>query len=141
MPGTGPAPKHPDRRVNRAPKARGEWVVLPDTKIKRPALPRPTPKGGWSEAAKREWDRFWASPMANMWDESDMGLVEQLLWLVDQFWDKPTASLNKEIRQLRDYLGLTPKGRQDRRWKLPDEWEGEPPKPALELKSRPDPRK
>lgn len=69
--------------------------------------------------------------MAAMWDEADRGSVEMLLRLVDAWWrgdPKPAAAA--EIRQVRDSLGLSPKGRQDRRWLLPEEDEaGVTPRP------------
>lgn len=134
MAGRGRAPKHPSQRRNRAQPQRGEWVVLPESHdVKRPPLPKPYPKGGFSEAAKREWESWWSSPVAVMWDESDVGLLSMLVRMIDQWWSKPNASLAKEIRMFKDNLGLTPKGRQDRRWLLPEEDEaGETPKPDAE---------
>lgn len=59
--------------------------------------------------------------MAPMWDEADYGTVEMLLKMVDEWWGTPVAAQATQIRQYRDTLGLTPKGRQQRRWLLPDE--------------------
>lgn len=93
----------------------------------RPQLPRPYPRGGYSAAAKREWERWWSSPMAQVWDETDRGVAEMLIRMVDEWWVSPTTKLATEIRQMKDSLGLTPKGRQDRRWNLPGDDDSEAP--------------
>ena len=36
----------------------------------------------------------------------------------EQWIRQPSASIAAEVRQLRDNLGLSPKGRQDRRWRI-----------------------
>jgi len=128
MAGRGPAPKASSARRRRNEPARGEWAVLTQKSPRRPALPRPTPKGGWSAFAKAEWARWWASPMAAMWDDSDRGTLELLLVFTESVRETPQASMATQIRLYRDSLGLTPKGRRDLRWLLP----GETP-PELEV--------
>lgn len=59
--------------------------------------------------------------MARAWSEADRDSVEMLMRMVDEFWREPTAAMTAQIRMLKDTLGLTPKGRQDRRWLLPEE--------------------
>lgn len=120
MAGTGFAPKSSDSRRNKTAPVRGEWIDLPDGGLPVPELPQPAPRGGWGEPAVRDWTRWWSSPMVHMWDATDHGTVEMLLGMVHQWYDEPTASLATEIRQIKDSLGLTPKGRQDRRWRLPE---------------------
>lgn len=121
MGGKGPPPKDLGQRRNRSVPRRGDWVLLPegDSRGRRP-LPRPYPKGGYTASAKVEWARWWKSPMAQMWDESDLGTIEMLLRLIDGWWRNPTARASNEIRLTKDSLGLSPKGRQDRRWRLPE---------------------
>lgn len=58
-----------------------------------------------------------------------MELVEHLADVVEAFVRSNKASLAAEARQLRDSLGLTPKGKQDRRWRVPAEV-AEPETPA-----------
>ena len=58
--------------------------------------------------------------MAHMWDETDISNLEMLLLMIDEWWSNPTAAAFAQIRQMKDSLGLTPKGRQDRRWRLPE---------------------
>lgn len=116
----GPPPKKSRRRRN--PPAAGEWTVLGDPPAKRPPLPRPYPRGGYHPQTKAEWKTWWASPVASMWAEADHGLVVTLLRMVDSFWrGEASVSLIAEIRVTKNTLGLTPVGRQQRRWLLPDE--------------------
>ena len=121
MAGRGPAPKDPSARRRRNQPTRGEWTVLDKESPRRPALPRPAPKGGWSAFAKSEWARWWASPMAAMWDASDRGTLELLLLFAETVRETPQAAMATQIRLYRDGLGLTPKGRRDLRWLLPGE--------------------
>ena len=122
MAGTGRRLKPEGSRRNRVKPERGEWVTLPSELFDgAPGLPRAgAPRGGWSTPAKKEWSRWWASPMAHMWDETDSSNLEMLLLMIDEWWSNPTAAAFAQIRQMKDSLGLTPKGRQDRRWRLPD---------------------
>ena len=117
----GPAPKDPSARRRRNQPTRGEWTILDRPPVKAPPLPRPSPKGGFSAPAKAEWGRWWASPMAAMWDASDRGMVELLLRMIDAAWEHPQAASATQIRLFRDGLGLSPKGRRDLRWLLPGE--------------------
>lgn len=122
MSGKGPAPKQASARRRSNDPVRGEWVILDRPRLKKPpVLPQPYPKGGYSVQAKAEWSEWWLSPVAPMWDSADQGSVRMLLRMVDEWWDNPTAAMASQIRQFKDTLGLTPKGRQDRRWVLPGE--------------------
>jgi len=116
----GPPPKLPSNRRRRNPPAGGEWTMLGDPPSKRPALPRPYPKGGWSPAAKTAWKSWWSSPVASMWDPSDHDTVEMLLRLIHN-WDPPTASQATAIQRFKNGLGLTPAGRRQLRWMFPRE--------------------
>ena len=121
MPGYGPAPKVTSRR-NRAPKVRGDWVVLDRVPGPVPELPvEGAPQHGWSGPAVRAWRSWWSGPASVMWDESDYESVEMLLRMVHEYWEKPSATAFDAIRLARETLGIGPKGRQDRRWLLPEE--------------------
>lgn len=76
-----------------------------------------------------------------MWGPEDLGLVELLLWLTEGLFSggRSSASVG-QWRQLRDQLGLTPKGRQDRRWLLPSEVKVEPSKVKPGIVDQEDPR-
>ena len=122
----GPAPKPKSQRRTRHEPRRGDWVTLPSEPLKNPpGLPKPAPSGGYGAHAKRAWERWWASPMAHMWDESDHSAIEMLVRMLDEWHDDPSAAMASQIRQYSDNLGLTPKGRQDRRWALPDSVQAE----------------
>ena len=122
MAGKGPAPKHPHLRARANVPERGDWQVLDREPFKKPPpLPRPYPRGGWSAKAKGAWQRWWASPMAPMWDEGDYELVDILLKMVHDWWEDPTTTQATQMRLTMDTLGLTVKGRQDRHWWLPGE--------------------
>jgi len=53
-----------------------------------------------------------------MWGPADVDLAEHLCFIHESWVRTSTASLLSEIRQVRDALGLTPKGKQDRRWRV-----------------------
>lgn len=126
MAGKGPPPKQGSTRRRSNKPARGDWVVLTRHVEKVPPLPRPYPKGGWSPQAKRAWKAWWSSPMAAMWDESDRDTVELLLAMVHEVHETMTGAITTQIRMFKESLGLTPKGRQDRRWVMPREMSQEP---------------
>lgn len=122
----GPAPKNRSSRRRRNEPARGEWVTLPtDPLPDAPSLPRPTPKGGWGVQAKRAWKLWWGDPVVHMWSESDAESVEELVMMVHEFYESPSASALTQIRLIKKSLGLSPDGRKDLRWQYADEVEAE----------------
>lgn len=65
--------------------------------------------------------------MAFMWQEADWSGLVHLATLVEQYNRTYDAKILTEIRLQRDLYGLTPKGRQSLRWRLPvDDESGEP---------------
>lgn len=120
MAGSGRAPKAPEDRRNRTPPQRGEWIELPASAgRKAPALPkRGKGAGHWSARTRRAWKAWWLDPVSSQWSDGDVDLVWHLLYLHESWIREPTVSAAAEIRQLRDNLGLSPKGRQDRRWRI-----------------------
>lgn len=119
MAGAGKAPKAPSERRNRTPPQRGEWIELPASAgTKPPALPK-RPKGfAWSPRSKQAWRSWWTDPVSSQWSDGDRDMVLHLLYVHESWVRDPTVSAAAEIRQLRDNLGLSPKGRQDRRWRI-----------------------
>ena len=113
MAGHGRAPKFPEERRNANPKARGEWVDLPDSPGEIPALP----DGDWHPRAAASWALWWSDPAASQWSEGQMAELVELLALTDEFWRGNTTRAN-EMRLRADGLGLTSKGKQDRRWRV-----------------------
>jgi hypothetical protein len=56
--------------------------------------------------------------VSTRWSAADRDLVLHLADVYEHWARQPSASIAAEVRQLRDNLGLSPKGRQDRRWRL-----------------------
>lgn len=130
MAGSGRPPKPPETRRNRhAPRA-GEWVTLP-AELDAPVLPllprRGKGQGAWSARTRAAWLAWRADPVTALYGPADVQLAIDAAYLFEQWVREPSASLAGELRQLRDSLGLTPKGRQDRRWRYG------PPATVLEL--------
>ena len=111
-----------------------DWTVLGDPPEKRPPLPRPYPKGGWSPTAKAEWKEWWSSPVASKWIDTDVSNAELLLRMIHN-WDSPTVTQAREIRLWKSGLGLTPRGRRYLGWLLPDEAPSAPVVPIEEAPS------
>ena len=120
MAGRGPAPKPIGERRNRNKKERGDWREISTPVDKVPQMPnRGSGRGAWSARTKRAWTAWWSDPVSSQWSPSDIELVEHLADVMEEWVRDPeTAGRAGEVRQLRDVLGLTPKGRQDRRWKI-----------------------
>lgn len=121
MAGRGPAPKDPALRRNRTPPQAGEWITLPPLeRAMLPKLPaRAKGTGSWSPRTKAAWAAWRADPVTSQYGTADIQLALDLAYLYEEWVREPTAALAGEIRQRQDSLGLTPKGRQDRRWRLP----------------------
>lgn len=120
MAGRGPAPKAPEQRRRRNEPTAGEWITIPlDRRPKAPPMPaRGKGRGQWSPRTRRAWKAWWADPVSSQWSDADRDLVEHLADVYEAWGRDPMPTAASEIRQLRDSLGLSPKGRQDRRWRL-----------------------
>jgi hypothetical protein len=116
MAGRGPAPKAPNERRNHMAPQRGEWMDLPVPSGDWPDLPeRMNP---WSERTTRAWQAWWCDPASTQWGVGDVDLLEHLADVFEEWTRERRVNLASEVRQLRDSLGLTPKGKQERRWKV-----------------------
>jgi hypothetical protein len=116
--GRGAAPKHPDQRRNRNPKAGGEWVVLPKEGFKGSI---PSLEGeGLSKPIQKWWRMIWRTPMATQWTSGDVPALLELAHLKERLADGK-VSVASEVRLRSDHFGLTPKGRQERRWVITEE--------------------
>ena len=119
MAGRGPAPKPVGDRRNKNQKQRGDWQELSSPVDVVPDLPkRGEGRGSWSARSRRAWGLWWSDPVSSQWGPADVDLVEHLADVYEEWIRKPTLGMAGEVRQLRDSLGLTPKGRQDRRWRI-----------------------
>jgi hypothetical protein len=120
MAGRGPAPKAPEDRRRRNAPAAGEWVDLPELAARvLPNLPqRGKGRGAWSARTRAAWKAWQKDPVTSQYGPADVQLAVDLAWLYEDWVREPTVALAGEIRQRMDTLGLSPKGRQDRRWRL-----------------------
>lgn len=125
MAGRGRAPKHASNRRNRAAPQRGEWIELQPVTEPVPPLPQPAPDGEWSRRTELAWEAWWSDPASTQWGVADKQLISDLAYIYEVWSRKPTGGREEEMRQRLDGLGLSPKGRQDRRWMLPIEDERE----------------
>lgn len=87
---------------------RGEWVDLEP--LAKPVLPGA--RREWSESARRLWRAWRKSPESAQWSAVD---VAYAIELAARFEKLPPH----EQRLRMDSLGLTPKGKRDLRWRLP----------------------
>ena len=124
MAGKGRVPKLPgNRRTNRTPGL-GEWQAAPGVGWQHgpiPAAPR-----GLLPASVDAWTAWMQAWWAAHWIPGDLPVLELVIGVFDQV-ERGVASgaLRGELRLLMDNYGITPKGRQDRRWLEPA---GEQPK-------------
>lgn len=132
MAGTGRAPKNNGERRHRGEPQRGDWTDLrPTARRKPPPLPtRGRGRGSWSPRTRRAWKSWWSDPASLRWSAADVDLVEHLADVYEEWVREPRSSMAAEVRQLRDSLGLTPKGKQDRRWRVVAEAEVVQEQPA-----------
>jgi hypothetical protein len=106
-------PKPADQRRNRNRKIAGEWVVL-DEVYSGPIPRMPKLADEWTDDSKRWWRAIWRTPMATQWLD-DVGSLAILAFVRQRLLGGDMRLLS-EVRQWSDDFGLTPKGRQMRRW-------------------------
>ena len=106
-------PKPADQRRNRNRKQAGEWIVLDE--VYSGPIPQLPKTFEWSDDTRRWWSSIWRSQMATQWLEADAEALS-LLALVRQRFLEGDMRLAQEVRLASDDFGLTPKGRQRRRW-------------------------
>ena len=122
MAGRGPAPRA--ERYRRGAPTRGEWTPSPDGGWHHP-LPEP-PQGLTAHSASVWTDWFKAWWAAN-WTPDDLPMLRLTIRVYDRVMRGDIRRL-PELRQWLDSAGITPKGRQDRRWQAPP-----PPRPETAL--------
>lgn len=115
MAGRGPAPKAFEQRRNHSEPLRGEWVaVAPGAKSALGVLP----KDSWSPRTKAAWKAWGCDPVTSLYGPAEVQLAIDLAYLYEQWVELGGSKLAGEIRQRQDGLGLSPKGKQDRRWRV-----------------------
>ena len=110
MAGRGLAPKPPEQRRRRNEPARGEWVDLEP--LDEPVLPEAD--DAWSGRVKRLWNAWRVSPESSQFSATDVQALWEFAAMFEQL--KPN-----EQRLRMDSFGLTPKGKRDLRWRLPQD--------------------
>jgi hypothetical protein len=112
-----PIPKPKDQRRNRNPKRSGDWILLSETyKGKIPSV-----EGlGFGKEAKKWWRTIWRSKVATQWTDEDIPALIELALLRERLLDGK-LSVAAEVRLRSDQFGLTPSGRQQRRWMITEE--------------------
>lgn len=118
MAARGPAPKAPEERHRTKQPGRGEWVDLPELAkpILKPLPARDSAGERWRPEVRRLWNAWRADPVTQEWSQADIAYAEETIDLRNRSAHYGMA----EIRLRMDALGLTPKGKRDLRWRLPD---------------------
>ena len=112
MKGVPPKPRH--QRRNRNPLRAGDWILLPEGR-KGPA---PSCAGyGLNSASQSWWRSIWRSPMATQWTDGDVPALLELAILRERLLDGK-LSVASEVRLRTNEFGLSPAGRQSRRWMI-----------------------
>ena len=108
-------PKPANQRRNRNRKVAGEWAVL-DEVYSGPIPHLPKLADEWTDDTKRWWEAIWRTPMATQWLVADVGSLAILAFIRQRLLEGGDTRLLSEVRQWSDDFGLSPKGRQMRRW-------------------------
>ena len=121
----GPFPKFPEQRRNRTKPTRGEWINLPP--LKEPVLP--PARRQWSANGRRAWAAWRKDRVCALWGPSDVHFAMET---ARQYDSLPP----NELRLRQESLGLTPRGRQNLRWRVPADAtaDGEQPVPVRRLR-------
>ncbi len=131
MSGAGRAPKPLAQRRTRHKPLRGDWQATPG--IGWQHGPIPDPPAGLSAPSTAAWTAWMSSWWAAHWTAGDLPMLELVIRLFDLVeTGKASAALRSELRLLMDNYGISPKGRQDRRWQPPAETVTAPARPAVD---------
>ena len=109
-------PKPPGQRRRRN-TGQSQWKQLPAEGRNGDAPPLPDAE--WSSETLSWWETIWASPMATVWEPSDVDSLVRLARLMDADirGDLPLAGL-AQITALEDRFGLSPKARRALQWEI-----------------------
>lgn len=111
-----PTPKPPGQRRRRnAGQAQWLWLPVEGREGKPPELPG----DDWLDSTRVWWATLWRSPMATVWQESDVDALVRLARMRDEFWcgELPVSAL-AAMQQLEDRFGLSPKARRMLQWEI-----------------------
>lgn len=119
----GPLPD-PNHRHRGAP-------AIPTTSLPASGRGRPAPEVPQPATLGRNgmawWSWAWSTPQAAAWDDGSHMTLARRAALEDI---EPTLAVMKEMRELDDRYGLTPKGLAALRWKIVDDAPAEQTKPS-----------
>lgn len=117
---SGPPPKVPEQRRRRNVPTAGEWVEISPLAGKPivPALSMIDPHRRWHARTKRMWDVWRRDPVTSMWTPADLAYGIELAYLHDEWVSGERPGSGSEVRLRADGLGLTPKGKQQLRWRI-----------------------
>lgn len=108
-----PVPKHSAARTRRNPIV-GRRTLAPKPKVKAPPL-----RGTHHPRTRDWWKRIWKSPMAPVWIDTDIPVLERLADLLDEVYDgRLGTEFLSEIRHIEDRMGLTPLSRRRLNWEI-----------------------
>jgi hypothetical protein len=129
MAGKGRVPKPPGARRNSGPLHLGDWRSAPGVGWQHG--PRPKPPTGLGDVARATWATWFGAWWASYWEPADVPTLRLVIRLFDRVErGEATGVERSELRLWMDTYGITPKGRQDRRWLAPsDETQPPPPRP------------
>lgn len=122
MAGRGRTPKDPADRHNPRSKPAHEWKPTVGSGWQHGETPKPPP--GLLKASKEAWETWMGSWFAAHWSPSDLPGLRQVIRLYDQV-ERGEFQRSGELRLQMDTYGITPKGQQDRRWKPPEDADGD----------------
>jgi len=119
MAGSGRAPKDPAARRTRHAPRRGEWQPTPSEGWQHGRIP--DPPEGLSPAAVDAWNTWLRAWWAAHWGPGDVPTLHVVIGLFDSVARrKASTATYSELRLWLDNIGVSPKGRQDRRWVRPE---------------------
>lgn len=119
MAGKGPTPKPPEQRRRQNTPAAGEWIRLSEP-YSGPIPPLPK-NIGISKVTRDWWKEIWRTPMATQWNQGDIPALIELAILRERLVVDGKVSVASEVRLRSEQFGLTPSGRQQRRWIITEE--------------------
>src|SRR5262245_421950 len=136
MGGVPPKPAHLRQRTNK--KSTYTVLDMPSGRLRVPAIPNPDGRA-WHVLTVKQWSHAWRSPMAAQWLETDLDALGRLAVLWDDFNQKPSWKILREIRLQAQQFGLTPLDRSRLQWEVRRAGDPKPAAPAA-VRTGTDPR-
>ena len=109
------APKSAESRRRANAPARGDWQTAPAACWEGE---QPSPPDGLMPASVVAWETWFSAWFSAFWRPEDLPQIRSMVRLYDQV-ERGEFQRHPELRLMLDTYGVTPKGRQDRRWAPP----------------------